>query len=293
MKGSFERVCYDPRRLEALVAYAEAHPISPFTTLPLRRMLTTLTPPEGVLELRRHHRTVFVGVVVDRCENLQDAAVLEPLGVDGRVSLRACVAAAAPIAVDVAETARRKAVRVSLPGITTKTLGITGWNETVGSYVLERAASALPGAPLPDGARWGGLTAADIPEHHRVMRAAFARDPGMMLPDLDTFAAATLAAPVPIRVLRVGGAEAGFVRVLVEPGGIGQIATIGRAPTFRGAGLGPALLSEAARLLLERGVTRFRLGVTADNTAALRLYTAAGFETVETWRTWCTPVGQA
>jgi GNAT superfamily N-acetyltransferase len=48
-------------------------------------------------------------------------------------------------------------------------------------------------------------------------------------------------------------------------------------PAHRGRGIGRALLEEAIAWALTRGARRVALGVTCGNTAASRLYAAAGF----------------
>ncbi len=296
------RVPFDPRRLEALATYAEAHRPSPYVNLPIRRLLSELAPREGVIELRVAGRTAFVAAVVDRCDNLNDAAMLEVLGWDDEAPLAPLLAAAIPIARDVARAAGRGAVSLSLPARLVGALGAerppdaadapsSAWRDADGSYVLERDLAPFPSPALPPGARWVDLSADRLASHHACLRAAFVDDPHMMIPDYETFAAAALRADPPVRLLVAGGEEVGFARVTLEEGGrLGYVATIGRAPTWRGRGLGAVVLAEALRVLAARRVERFRLGVTATNAAAIALYRRTGFEVVEAWRGWLHPV---
>lgn len=290
--GTVERHPYDRRRLDALVAYAEAHRPSPYVNLPVRRLLTELAPPEGVIELRVGGRTALVGAVVDKCENLHDAALLEVLGLDDDVAPGPLLAAAATIGRSVARAAGRPCLSMALPvRLESALAGLDGWTPAEGSYVMERDLAPWPAPALPAGGAWEDLAVERVGEHYETIRAAFSADPGMLLPDLATFAASSLAADPPVRVLRVNGAEAGFARVSFEEGGrVGYVANIGRSPAWRGGGLGPVVLAEAMRVLAGRKVERFRLGVTATNTAAVGLYERAGFRIVETWRTWRQPV---
>ena len=286
------RVPYDPRRREALAAFSEAHRPSPYVRLPVRRLLGGLARPEGTIELRVRGRPAFVAVVVDRCENLYDAALLEVLGWDRRAPLAPFLAAALPVARAVALAAGRSCVSLSLPVPLAGAFDAAGWLPGEGSYVLERTTDPWPSPPLPAGAAWEDLSQAGVTAHYHVLRAAFADDPGMMTPDLATFTAATLAADPPVRVLRVNGVEVGFARVALEPDGVGTVATVGRAPDWRGARLGDIVLAEAMRLLVARGAARLRLGVTATNAPALALYRRAGFSVVEAWRGWRLALGE-
>ncbi|MFN7142635.1 MAG: GNAT family N-acetyltransferase [Myxococcota bacterium] len=290
--GTVERHPYDRRRLDALVAYAEAHRPSAYVNLPVRRLLTDLASPEGVIELRMGGRTALVGAVVDKCENLHDAALLEVLGIDADAAPAPLLAAAAAIGRSVARSAGRPRLSLALPvPLDAALAGLDGWTPAEGSYVMERDLAPWPSPALPPGGAWEDLAVERVGEHYETIRAAFAADPGMLLPDLATFAAASLASDPPVRVLRVAGAEVGFARVSFEEGGrVGYVATIGRSPAWRGGGLGPVVLAEALRVLARRKVERFRLGVTATNTAAVGLYERAGFRIAETWRTWRQPV---
>lgn len=293
---------YTRTRLDALAAYASANALSRVHTPPARRLLDELSPPEGVVELQLDGRCVFVGAVVDRCENLHDAALLEVLGWDRATPLDLLLAEATPVAIAVGRRAGRANLSLSLPAHRTGALAAQGWTLGEASYVLERDVSPWPTPPLPPGAAWEDLSPLGVAEHYDVVRAAFAQDPGMMLPDLDTFAAASLGAALPVRVLRaqvdpagerLGGDEIAFARAVLEDNGrVGYIASIGRAPGWKGRGLGPVVLAEVIRQLVARGVYRLRLGVTATNTSAYELYRRAGFVEVEGWETWRRPLSE-
>ncbi|MDP2314125.1 MAG: N-acetyltransferase [Pseudomonadota bacterium] len=281
------RCPYTPDRLEGLVAFSDANPPSRVHAAPTRRLFEELAPPEGVLDIAADGRRAFAGAVVDRCENLHDAALLEVLGWDRAVPLPALLDVATPPALAVARRARRATVSLSLPVGLGGDLPAAGWTRAEGSYVMERDLSAWSPPPSPPNAAWEDLSPLGVAEHYDVVRAAFADDPGMMLPDLPTFALASLGAAVPVRVLRAAGREIAFARGTLEEGGrLGYVASIGRAPEWQGRGLGPVVLAEALRQLAARRVVRFRLGVTATNPAALALYRRWGFVEVEAWQTW-------
>ncbi len=289
---------YTPDRLDGLVAFAAANGPSAFHKLPARRILEELAPADGVLDLARPvaegcARRAFVGAVVDRCENLYDAAVLEVLGWDRDVSLDPLLAAATPVALAVGRQAARTNLSLSLPVGLGGDLAAAGWTRAEGSSVMERDLAPWPQPPLPPGAAWEDLTPRDVPEHYDVVRAAFADDPAMMVPDLETFAASSLGAALPVRVLRAEGREVAFARAVLGSGGrVGYVASIGRLPGWQGRGLGAVVLAEVLGQLAARRVARYRLGVTGTNTAAIALYHRSGFAEVEAWQTWRRPLAE-
>jgi len=63
-------------------------------------------------------------------------------------------------------------------------------------------------------------------------------------------------------------------------GGLGHIKDLAVAPEARRNGLGRLLLGHAVSRLIVEGVASIKLEVRASNTAAKRLYTDEGFETV-------------
>jgi ribosomal protein S18 acetylase RimI-like enzyme len=70
----------------------------------------------------------------------------------------------------------------------------------------------------------------------------------------------------------------------------GWVSTLGVLPSFRGRGLGTALLVHSFAELQRRGRTRVGLGVDAENTTgAVRLYERAGMRVVRRWDTWERP----
>jgi len=75
-----------------------------------------------------------------------------------------------------------------------------------------------------------------------------------------------------------GGALVGSVWLKVEPGSDeGEIYVLAVAPDAQGRGLGRALTAVALDRMAARGLRRAVLFTEADNHAAVRTYTAAGF----------------
>jgi ribosomal protein S18 acetylase RimI-like enzyme len=61
-----------------------------------------------------------------------------------------------------------------------------------------------------------------------------------------------------------------------------NLETIGVAPTHRGCGVGKRILRAAEEWMAARGITWFRLEVSAGNDAAISMYEKAGYHITET-----------
>jgi mycothiol synthase len=93
---------------------------------------------------------------------------------------------------------------------------------------------------------------------------------------------------------RAGRTIAGFsiCREIEEEGErVGWVSLIGVRPSWRGHGLGDALLAHSLTALRGRGLGRAALNVDAENTSgALRLYRKAGMEPKPAFTVWCKPL---
>jgi ribosomal protein S18 acetylase RimI-like enzyme len=74
----------------------------------------------------------------------------------------------------------------------------------------------------------------------------------------------------------------GTIQGVVDQGPIGAIQNVGVIPSFRGMGLGRALVGRALTGFLHAGLNRAYLEVTAENAAAVQLYRNVGFRRVKT-----------
>jgi ribosomal protein S18 acetylase RimI-like enzyme len=70
----------------------------------------------------------------------------------------------------------------------------------------------------------------------------------------------------------------GTVQGVMDHGPIGAIQNVGVIPSYRGLGLGQALVRRALAGFSEAGLQRAYLEVTAENTAAVQLYRNVGFQ---------------
>ena len=68
----------------------------------------------------------------------------------------------------------------------------------------------------------------------------------------------------------------------VNRAGFGSIQNVGIVPAARGLGLGSSLIGEALAGFRDAGIRRATLEVTAENTAAIRLYHRLGFRRTKT-----------
>lgn len=74
----------------------------------------------------------------------------------------------------------------------------------------------------------------------------------------------------------------GTVQGVRERSGLGSIQNLGILPTWRGRGLGEALLLQALHGFRQAGLGRAQLEVTAQNDTAIRLYRRLGFRRAKT-----------
>jgi GNAT superfamily N-acetyltransferase len=74
----------------------------------------------------------------------------------------------------------------------------------------------------------------------------------------------------------------GTVQGLRERSGLGAIQNLGIEPSYRGRGLGRALLLHALHGFIKAGLERAMLEVTAQNDGAIRLYRCLGFRRCKT-----------
>ncbi len=78
------------------------------------------------------------------------------------------------------------------------------------------------------------------------------------------------------------GGYVGTVQGVMDRGPIGAIQNLGVVPSYRGLGLGRALVRRALEGFYQAGLRRVYLEVTAENASAVRLYRAVGFRRAKT-----------
>lgn len=93
----------------------------------------------------------------------------------------------------------------------------------------------------------------------------------------DTFTEILLRPDADLLVAAEGDTVVGYT-VLVCATGEAELANLAVSQTHRSQGVGEALLAQAARTLVDRGVRHLHLAVRASNTGAISLYERFGFQ---------------
>ena len=282
-------------QIAELVDFCEHFPLAPSWSLPAARLLSDLPSCDAcILDVWDQGERQAVAVVIDTVRNLDNVALLEVMG-----RLPTAGSTFLSLMQPVAERLVREAGRWGLECYLPEHLGWStafqeaGWGFARDAFMMERADSEIPGPTLPTGLRWRDLEPADVLSYYHLVQEAFAEDPGVQLADYPSFLRALESRDLPIRLLCRYEKLLGFVRVSIE-NGVGNLDSLGRAPAWRGKGLGPLVVAEGARILNAHGATRLRLGVTGNNVAARTLYRNLGFvdlERSEVWLRWLPEAG--
>jgi ribosomal protein S18 acetylase RimI-like enzyme len=147
---------------------------------------------------------------------------------------------------------------------------------------------SLPSRPLPPSFRWVGWQESLLDLHAEVKFICF-RDEidAQIFPCLgDRFGCQRLMREIRRKPGFLPGATwlvaspagyCGTIQGVIDRGSIGAIQNVGVVPTYRGLGLGHALVRRALDGFSRAGVRRVYLEVTAENESAIRLYRELGF----------------
>ncbi|MCK6576122.1 GNAT family N-acetyltransferase [Myxococcota bacterium] len=272
---------FDPERLAAFAARVTAGEV---TAARARDLMTNLVAgPHAVRVLGGPAGVSAVGVLVDTCANAADAAELSVFAEAsaGPQATRALV----PWALSLAAQGPRTRLDVALyrGGADREALADAGFLPAYTLHTMraaplpaEGSAASASISPLP-GFTWRPLAPDLVAALHETTALAFADVPGAFMPTLEMYRARCEAFPDAIRALLTDGERvAAFVRCEID-GAAGEIASLGRHPDFRGAGLGPVTLAKGIELLRAAGAREATLEVAASNERALCIYEAAGF----------------
>jgi GNAT superfamily N-acetyltransferase len=248
---------------------------------PLWMLDHLISGPSAVLDLWAGLERTAVAIVADAVENAANAAELVVLAATPGSLDPAAVEAMLTAAERVAMAGPRANLEVALPpalAFAEALLRLRGYDDAYGMFdMVTPLGEVVSPAALPRGFRWEDLSAPTVDRFYEAVRLAFAEVPGVSLPDVETFRARNLSHRPPVRLLFSGGDLAGFARVKGGAGEPGWVDLVGRAPRFRGRGLGPHLLDEALRLLADLGAVEARLQVVSRNPRAIALYRSRGF----------------
>lgn len=283
----------------ALREFARTHPCPRVPTAAVPRFLDELTSGHaGVFDLWVDGRREVLAVVVDTCDNPDNAADLVVLGL--RDATIAAPLFTELLALAFAAAGPRSQLDIALDPFVQPHRGILhqrGFCFAYANHRMRRAApvTVTPRTPLPAAARFVAIDETNVGDYYAVVRGAFAEIPGASVPSREAFCRSALARANSARqlLLAVNDQVIGFATINVDMStspSIGEVHSIGRDPTVRGRGLGEHLLGQALELLAAAGVEQLELEVAAPNLGALDLYERFGFEVVSTLEVLRAPV---
>jgi len=279
---SLRRIPFASADADAIVAFCAAHG----GTHDTRFLLGLTSGAGGVFVVGDDDGTRAAAIVVDRIRNGADAAQLETLGVRAPIPASAYMRLVVEPALVFARSGERRALNVVLqpaPSLCDRAeaaLRDAGFAHRYDLFEMRRPESAPAPealAPLPGGWSWAVLDLAHADQAHAALVEMFRDALATSIIPLADFRAAVASGVVNWRVLLDGDRVAGLVRTR-QRGARGEIAILGRAPAYRGQGVGPRLLAEGLRVLREAGAGEIDLDVEVANESALALYRRFGFE---------------
>jgi ribosomal protein S18 acetylase RimI-like enzyme len=276
-----------PLDLDEALAFAARHPVGHLDEPTRRRLLTQLTSaPAGTIVVGDERRALrLVATVVDVIDDPAAAAELVILGAaPGMLGAVFASEVLAP-ALAFARAMGRRALQVARPGFVhdiDEVLARAHFSLHHEVYAMSRAHAAPDGAEptLEPGWRWAPLDDALVAPAHAALVEMLRGAPSATLPPLDAFRRGAFLSAPGWHALLDGETIAGLVRVSASERR-GEVRVLGRAPAYRGRGLGRLLLDRALRLLAAAGARAVTLEVAATNARALSLYRAFAFEVTE------------
>jgi len=149
---------------------------------------------------------------------------------------------------------------------------------------------AMPAPLLPAGYRiddMGGASEDDIERRVKLHLAAFPSSSLTVAQYRAAMASPTYRPALDLIAVAPGGQFAAFCNIWFEPvNRLGVFEPVGCDPAYRRRGFARAVLAEGLRRLSALGAATASVMSFASNTAANRLYAAAGFEHVDVMRNW-------
>lgn len=284
---SLRRLPFAPRDADAVVAFCKAH-----GGIHDARMLLDLTSaPDGVFVIGDDTGPTLVATAVDRINNAADAANLEMLAVRAPIPAAGFMRLVIESAVEFVRAGERRALNVFLSPSSPPVAGAQaleealrerGFSHAYDTFEMRRPGSLPPAeapGPLPAGWSWEALDGRRVDAAHAALAEMFRDALGTSVITLEDFRQAVVSGVAAWRALLDGERIAGLVRCVLHGAG-GEIRILGRAPAYRGRGIGPRLVAEGLRVLRAGGAGDVDLSVETDNERALDLYRRFGFEVV-------------
>jgi len=265
-----------------IVALCKAHGGHNYAAL----LLDLTSDARGVFLIGGDEGPMLAMTVVDRVRNGGDAAILETLAVRAPIDAASFTRLVIEPALAFVRAGERRALHVPLPPATAPAEGAegalraAGFTRLYGYFEMRRPRSApAPAAPepLPAGWSWAALDGGRVDDAHAALTAMFRDALGTSVIPLADFRRAVVSGAASWRMLLDGERIAGLLRTALH-GARGEIGILGRAPAYRGRGLGARLVAEGLRVLRVGGAADIDIGVETANERALELYLAFGFE---------------
>ncbi len=270
---------------DAIVAFCTARGC----THDARLLLDLTSSPGGVFVIGDDAGPTLVATTVDRLSNGADAALLETLAVRAPIATAPFMRLVVEPAVAFVRAGARRALHVvlspaALPAdgaqAVEAALGARGFAHAYDTFEMRRPGS-LPAPeapqPLPAGWSWAALDGSRVDAAHAALGEMFRGALGTSVMPLEDFRQVVVSGVAVWRVLLDGERIAGLVRIALH-GARGELRVVGRAPAYRGRGIGPRLVAEGLRGLRAGGAGDIDLTVETDNQRALELYRGFGFE---------------
>jgi hypothetical protein len=205
---------------DAVIAFCAGH--GPYDAGLLRRLLLDLTSgPAGVLVIEDREGPALVATVVDRVDNILDAANLETLGVRAPLTADAFMQLVVEPAIAFVRGGERGALSVGLHAATMPAAGAeaalraAGFAHAYDGFEMKRPGATQPADaphPLPAGWSWRTVDAALADEAHAALGEAFRDAPSASRVPLEEFRRWVAAGASVYRALLDGDRVAGLVR---------------------------------------------------------------------------------
>jgi ribosomal protein S18 acetylase RimI-like enzyme len=276
-----------PLDVEAALAFAARHPAGHFDDRLRRRLVTQLSSaPAGTIVLGEGPGEIrLVATVVDVIADPAAPAEVVVVGASSNVPAEVFAAEVLAPARAYARAVGRRAVEAPRPACVVDAedaFARAGFAFAYETVVMRRPGAQVdaPEPELPRGWRWAPLEDALVSRAHAALDEIFRAAPSFTLPPLDVFRAGAFQWTPGWHLLFDEDALAGLVRVAAK-GAQGELQVVGRAPAYRGHGVGRRLVARGLRLLAGAGAGAVTLEAAARNDRALALYRAFDFEIVE------------
>jgi ribosomal protein S18 acetylase RimI-like enzyme len=279
-----------PLDLDEALAFCARHAVGYLDEPTRRRLLTSLTSdPAGSIVLGDGRGELrLVATVVDVIDDRTAAAELAVLGARPGLAGAAFAGEVLAPARAFARAVGRRKLHVARPTFVDdvddvdEILARAGFAFAYETFAMQRAGAVVDAAePAPPcGWRWAPLDDTLVAPAHAALLEMFKGAPSTTLAPLDVFRRGAFLSPPGWHALLDGPTIAGLVRVSAS-GERGEVRVLGRAPAYRGRGVGPLLVERGLRLLAAAGARAVTLEVAATNERALELYRSFGFELLQ------------